>query len=384
MFGKWLWLLAGILVMTGSPALADEACVPQGQWIAPGGGAADLASAARGRSVVLLGETHDSAEDHRWQLHVLAQLHALTPNMVLGFEAFPRRVQPVLDKWVAGDLDEKAFLDQSDWEAVWGYDAGFYLPLLHFARMHGIPVLALNVKRELVRKTREKGWAEIPEDEREGVEDPAPASEAYRAHLEEIFEEHKKRMGDKVKMSLDRFVEAQLLWDRAMAQALAEGRNKANADLAVGVVGRGHLEYGHGVPHQLSAMGVAGVASLMTWAADRDCADLVRDGAPIADLAFGVRPEPENKDAPARPLLGVMLDAKDGVVSIRKVIPESVAEAAGLKDGDVFVTAAGEAVSTYKELVTIIRRQASGTWLPLTVKRDGTEMDIVAKFPTRP
>ena len=55
-------------------------CVPVGSWIVPGAGkiteAEVIAKAAR-RSVVLLGEMHDNAEHHRWQLQTLAALHAV-------------------------------------------------------------------------------------------------------------------------------------------------------------------------------------------------------------------------------------------------------------------------------------------------------------------
>ena len=56
------------------------------------------------RQVVLLGENHDVAEIHRWQLHVATILRFIRKNVAVGFEMFPRRVQPVLDEWVAGEL----------------------------------------------------------------------------------------------------------------------------------------------------------------------------------------------------------------------------------------------------------------------------------------
>src|SRR4051812_748853 len=60
-----------------------------------------LHEAAR-RDVVLVGEDHDNADHHLWQLQVLAALHLLRPAVVIGFEAFPRRTQPILDQWTAG------------------------------------------------------------------------------------------------------------------------------------------------------------------------------------------------------------------------------------------------------------------------------------------
>ena len=63
---------------------------------------------------MLLGEYHDRPDDHRWQLQTVAALAAEHPAVVLGFEMFPRRAQPVLDRWVAGELDERALLRETD------------------------------------------------------------------------------------------------------------------------------------------------------------------------------------------------------------------------------------------------------------------------------
>src|SRR6478736_8865374 len=76
----------------------------------------------RTKEAVLLGETHNRFDIHRWQLHVLVGLHALDPNIVVGFEMFPRRVQGALDRWVAGKLDVDGFLKEAEWDTVWRFD----------------------------------------------------------------------------------------------------------------------------------------------------------------------------------------------------------------------------------------------------------------------
>ena len=48
-----------------------------------------------------------------------------------------------------------------------------------------------------------------------------------------------------------RFVEAQLTWDRAMAEALAGAKRTFSDATIVGVLGSGHVQDGYGVPHQL-------------------------------------------------------------------------------------------------------------------------------------
>ncbi|MBT8004513.1 MAG: ChaN family lipoprotein, partial [Rhodospirillales bacterium] len=151
-----------VLAMFASHASAAESCVNVGQWLRPDdrttvthrGLMAELSK----RPVVLLGEVHTNVEHHRWQLHTLAALHALNPNMVIAFEAFPRSTQSVLDKWVRGELGVDAFLKQSRWHDVWRFDANQYLPLFHFARQHRIPMVAMNVERDLIRAVGKQGF----------------------------------------------------------------------------------------------------------------------------------------------------------------------------------------------------------------------------------
>ena len=67
----------------------------------------------------------------------------------------------------------------------------------------------------------------------------------------------------------------------------------------------------------------------------------------------------------------------------RCVLPGSVAEATKLKAGDKIVRAAGFSISNTGELIEVISRQAPGTWLPLTIERDGKPIELIAKFTTK-
>ena len=147
--------LAALAAVADPARAAAPSCEP-GAWLDPATGGrlehAAVVAAAASRAVVLLGETHDNAEHHRWQLSTLAALLGRRQDLVLGFEAFPRRVQPILDRWIAGEMAPEAFFAEVGWDEVWGYDRDLYLPLLHFARLHRIPVVALNVERYLVSR----------------------------------------------------------------------------------------------------------------------------------------------------------------------------------------------------------------------------------------
>lgn len=242
----------------------------RGQWMLPDTGEhvdqqAFLTKMAT-KQVVLLGERHDIAEVHRWQLHTATYLHAYRPNMMMGFEMFPRTMQPIIDLWVAGQLSTIDFLEQVQWAKTWGFPAEIYLPLFHFCRQQHIKMLALNCPRELVTRVGKEGWEAIPPSERDGLSPAASALQGYRAYL---LKQTQGRFIDPVTKDLpDRFIRAQQTWDRAFACNIynaIENANTASNDipLIVGIIGKGHVEYGYGTPHQLKDLGVKDVGILL-------------------------------------------------------------------------------------------------------------------------
>ena len=153
----------------------------------------EIVANASKQDVVLLGEQHDLEDHHRWQLQMLSALHAQRPEMVIGFEMFPRRAQPVLDQWVAGSLSAQEFLKQVEWDKVWSFPPHIYMPLFEFARINKIPMRALNVDKKLTRMVAEKAWDNVPEAAREGIGRPAPALADYQDLLREIYQMHEKK-----------------------------------------------------------------------------------------------------------------------------------------------------------------------------------------------
>jgi uncharacterized iron-regulated protein len=369
------------------PQMTD--CVPIGSWMVPNRGKlsnVDIVAHAAKNSVVLLGETHVNMEHHRWQLQTLAALYAVRPDMVIGFEMFPRRVQAVLDQWVAGELTEKEFLVAVQWGIVWNTDANLYLPLFHFARMNRIPMRALNIETSLRRQVTEKGFDGVSEEEREGVTRPAEPSRDYLDFLLPIYKQHDRKGKKEGEISYNdpdfgRFIAGQQLWDRAMAQFIHSALNESGGvekPLVVGIMGTGHIVHGYGVPHQLRDLGVADVFSLLPWDAGKSCKQFVSG---VADAVFGVMPYVSQSTQPLRQRLGIRFEIAHGGAHVLQVEPGSIAEMAKLQDADVITEIAGLKVKDTDDVIKIVRRHAPGTWLPLTVKRGDEVMEIIAKFP---
>ena len=47
------------------------------------------------------------------------------------------------------------------------------------------------------------------------------------------------------------------------------------------------------------------------------------------------------------------------------------------------VSAAGRPIEKVSQLIAIIGIPAPGTWLPLTIRRDGKDLEVVAKIPPK-
>ncbi|MBA4033147.1 MAG: hypothetical protein C0480_00880 [Bradyrhizobium sp.] len=272
---------------------------PLGAWIDPLNGSqideVKLMHEMAERQVVLLGETHTIAEIHRWQLHVATIIRFIRRNVAVGFEMFPRRVQPALDEWVAGELSTEQFLDKVDWKNVWGYDPQLYLPLFHFCRQQRVPMLALNCNRPLVTRVGKDGWDAVPEEERDGLSPAAEATVAYREYLFGLgLNRSPTAPVSAMDPKLDRFIRAQQTWDRAFACNIARALKQPDPPLVIGIIGRGHLEYGHGTPFQLRDLGIASVAVLLPARGSLNGA-IPMNG--IADAMFTIT-EPDPASAP--------------------------------------------------------------------------------------
>lgn len=94
---------------------------------------------------------------------------------------------------------------------------------------------------------------------------------------------------------------------------------------------------------------------------------------PAADLRFAVE-EIRAHGRVRRGILGIMMQTR--TLEIEQVRPDSPAAAAGLRAGDVVVEIDGEPVRNAAEFSFRLRRSPVGGALPLTVRRDGAEVEL--------
>jgi len=198
---------------------------------------------------ILVGESHDSEIDHQHQARIYVALTEGGAKAALGMEMFQRPFQSVLDRFVAGELTEDEFLTQSSYQERWGFPPEYYSPLWTRAQELGLPIVALNVRRELTKRVSAVGLAGLSEAELQDIPEMDLTTKAYRQWLEDIFRAHGMTLEPD---RFERFFQAQVLWDETMADT-AVNFMRANQGLThmVIIVGRGHVERGWGVPDRI-------------------------------------------------------------------------------------------------------------------------------------
>jgi len=282
-------LVVVLLFFVCTRVFAEDQCIPEERWLLPASGETyalhDFLPVIKDKRVVLLGEHHANAAHHQWQSTIIKHLFKVRPQLMLGLEVFPRRLQPVLDQWVQGTMSKTQFLTAIDWDSIWGYELSHYMPLFEFAQQNGIPMIALNVDKKLTAMVRENGWQAVPVDQREGVLDPAAPLREYVKNLALSYQGHGRIQSGKARnLAFLRFVEQQLLWDGAMADAIVNAVENNSESMLVAMMGSWHIIRRHGVPHQLQAKGVKDSLVLVPWDNHLDCGTLTAD---FADAVYG-------------------------------------------------------------------------------------------------
>lgn len=257
-----------------------------------------LGEKLRAARAIFVGEQHNSPSSHRAQLDVLAQLYGIDHDLGLAVEMLPRRLQPQLDAFLAGSLDEDGFLAAVDWPHTWGFNYALYRPLFEFCRVHGLRIYALNAPRELSKAVNQRGIEGLTPDERAllptGYPWPTPA--LHRRFIRQIFDGHPSAPGTDPaarEAAFERFYSAQLIWDESMAQAVTEvlATRTAPARLLV-LAGAGHVGP-FAIPGRVKRRGVT--ATLTVGPLERGDEALPKDAEAVDAVVL------IDKDTPASP-----------------------------------------------------------------------------------
>jgi len=194
--------------------------------------------------IIVVGEQHTDVGHHRAQLRVIQALHTAGAQVAVGLEMFRKNSQDALDRWVSGDIPPPEF--ERVFQDNWGYPWPAYQPIFEYARASRIPMIGLNVPREITRQVARGGFQSLTEDQRGQLADVAcQIDEEYMRYIRSVYGAHAHG-----NMNFTFFCEAQMVWDNAMAvHALEFLRSRPDTTMVI-LTGVGHAQKG-AVPRQI-------------------------------------------------------------------------------------------------------------------------------------
>lgn len=360
------------------PQIGDILHLPTGVYVDQQA----MVDQARRVQIVYVGETHDNPASHRLQLEILQKLNEQNSgNISLAMEMFTPEQQPLLDRWVAGELSEKEFLKEVGWFKNWRMNFGLYRDLLTFCRDHKIPVQALNANKKLQKKVGRTPFNELTAEERQLLPQMDHNDPYQRAMVEAVFSGH--QMGETV---LDGFQRVQTLWDETMAQNLADYLETAEKDHQVVVVAGGnHVRYGYGIPRRvfrrLPASYLLVGSQELNLAADKQdrLMKVTKPDYPMPPYHFVTYTEYEDLPNPGVKL-GIMLDEAEGGLLITGVVPESVAQKVGILKDDLLTKMDAIELKEPFDLIYELNQLAGGAKISLTLLRGEETLTLPVEF----
>ncbi len=313
----------------------------------------DVITKVAEKKIVYVGEVHNVFAHHAVQLDIITGIYKKNKNIAIGMEMFQRPFQETLDSFISGTLGEQAFLKESEYYKRWSFDYHLYKPILDFARTEKIPLVALNLKREIIEKVSANGLDFLDDQEKEEI--PAEldfTDAAYRERLEEVFTMHTRSH----ERNFNNFYQSQILWDETMSESV-DNYLRENPDRQMIVLaGQGHLRYRSGIPARTYRRNSFDYATILI---DEDVK------ADIGDFIIF----PKTVEGITTPKLMVFLEEIEDRVKVSGFPDASVSERAGLKERDIILSINDVEVRTVGDLKIQLLYKKKGDSVRLRVLR---------------
>jgi uncharacterized iron-regulated protein len=199
--------------------------------------------------VIIIGETHESRAHHDLQLKIIRTLHEGGAPLAVGLEMFRAESQELLDKWWRWGMPTEQF--EALYRENWGMPWTLYRDIFLYTRQKRIPLVGLNVPREIIAKVAREGYGSLTGAERKRLPPGITCTidENYRSLIRKTYTEHAHASG----RSFDHFCEAQMVWDTAMAIYALDYLDKNPTSRIVILAGSVHA-WKRSIPRQIATM----------------------------------------------------------------------------------------------------------------------------------
>ena len=200
--------------------------------------------------IIYVGETPGQIKTHLAQLETLQALRiARGSRIAVGFEMLDSAVQPVLDKYAAGELTEEEFLTGSDWTGQWGFDFGLYKPLFDFVIRNKLRALALNVPKTVVSKIARSGLEGLTPEERRLLPEKINIT-GHKKYLEYLKESFAGSEGSPAPQAFtwENYLASVSAWNEGMGARIADFVNTNPGWALLIITGNAHVAYNAAIP----------------------------------------------------------------------------------------------------------------------------------------
>ena len=310
--------------------------------------------------IIYVGETHDQFAHHMNQLKVIQKIHDAGYQLAVGMEMFQKPYQQVVDDYLAGRIDEVAFLKKTEYFSRWRYDYNLYKPIIDYLKQQHIPLVALNIQGDLTRKVAREGMYDLSDKQKKELpSDMNFSNETYRKDLNQVFTVHNKQ---ETLQDFNYFLQAQMVWDEGMAESAHRFLANHPEHKMVILAGNGHVRYKYGIPDRLYRRNHEPFTVVVQ---DEEIEDGVADYVLLTTKLTGQ----------ASPKLGVMVEEKDKHLVIKGVSQSGPAQKAGLQKGDVIEMFADRPIQSLADLKIALFYGKIGSIVKIKVKRADKTID---------
>lgn len=225
----------------------------------------DLLEAADWAEIIIIGEQHDDAMGHAFQLALMEDTLERWPKTRLSMEMLERDHQLLVDDYLDGYMSQETFVRRAGISRWGGHEGAWnewFQPIVDAARDARTRVIAANAPRRFVRLARTHGYGYLRSMSRErqayfDLPQRLPHG-AYRERFDDIMREMRghsdvENDGDERTVThpvrddaIEAMFRSQMMWDATMARSIVRARPSRDRKI-VHLVGRFHIDFEGGL-----------------------------------------------------------------------------------------------------------------------------------------
>lgn len=287
--------------------------------------------------VVFVGESHTNYANHLNQLAIIKSLQKhWGRKLSLGLEMVQQPFQSYLDDYVGGKITEREMLIGTQWYERWVYDFRLYRPIFDYAKKNKIPLIALNIPKELTKRITKVGINGLNKKERQQL--PAfidRSNTQYAKRIKKVFGGHMRTSSK----GFEKFFDAQLAWDEGMAFNATKYLKKHPTQHMVILAGGGHVIGREGIPSRLDRQNHSSSAVVLN-----------NISTTLSAYQGDYLLDSNEAKLPPAGLMGIFMDNTETGVVVKGLSRSGAAKKSGVKKGDIIVALNNSLIQTSNDI----------------------------------